>query len=122
MFDNIRIAASRSGLTPEQEAENYATFQKLMDSGVLLSDLVRRAETPQTPPEVFTAMESAVADDPSVASARDAVARERTRVLEALCMRDTGYSGAVTAYRRAVADAYTKRGKPSESAESAEPR
>lgn len=108
MYEGITKAIQPRGLSPEQEAENYETFRRLMESGVYLPDLVRRAEAPGTPAELFPVMEQAVADDPDVVSARGRMDGERSRILEELCARDEGYRRASEDYRGAVTRAYIR--------------
>lgn len=123
MFENIARAAAPRKLTAEQEAENYAAFQRLMEEGVSLPDLIRRAETSsQTPAELLPVMEAAVADDPDVASARAEVEACRARVLDALCARDDGFRAAMETYRQTVTKAYIRAREAPKRAEGIESR
>lgn len=92
-------------LSPEQQAENYTLFSKLMDEGVSLSDLMRRAEGPQDM-EFFSAMESSVMQDPEIQQARHRLDRIKDEVMMELCQKDPRFKHAMEDYKREVSRKY----------------
>lgn len=108
-------------LTLQQQADNYTTFQSLMNKGVYLPDLLRHiddleAKVSEMKParqeldlELFAVMESAVKNDPDVKIVRQRMYDEKTRVITDICMQDQKYREAVDGYRRAVNAAYIRQ-------------
>lgn len=108
MYQNIQKALENQKLSVEQQAENYNLFSKLMDEGVLLSDLIKKAEEPkqQHDPELFSAMESVVKDDPEIIRLKEKATRIKAQVLSELCYKDARYRDAIDEYRKAVGRIY----------------
>ena len=110
-----------SGLTMQQQSDNYSAFSELMKQGVYLPDLMKRMEGMEAKikemderrsaedMDLFAVMESAVKDAPEVKEARQRVADEKSRVIARMCMDDPGYRDAVESYRRVVNQTYVKR-------------
>ena len=110
-----------SGLTMQQQSDNYNAFSELMKQGVYLPDLMKRMEGMEAKikemderrsaedMDLFAVMESAVKDAPEVKEARQRVADEKSRVIARMCMDDPGYRDAVESYRRVVNQTYVKR-------------
>ena len=110
-----------SGLTMQQQSDNYSAFSKLMKQGVYLPDLMKRMEGMEAKikemdarrsaedMDLFAVMESAVKDAPEVKEARQRMADEKSRVIARMCMDDPGYRDAVESYRRVVNQTYVKR-------------
>lgn len=110
-----------SGLTIQQQSDNYNAFSELMKQGVYLPDLMKRMEGMEAKikemderrsaedMDLFAVMESAVKDAPEVKEARQRVADEKSRVIARMCMDDPGYRDAVESYRRVVNQTYVKR-------------
>lgn len=110
-----------SGLTMQQQSDNYSAFSELMKQGVYLPDLMKRMEGMEAKikemdarrsaedMDLFAVMESAVKDAPEVKEARQRMADEKSRVISCLCMDDPGYRDAVESYRRVVNQTYVKR-------------
>lgn len=108
-------------LTLQQQADNYTTFQSLMNKGVYLPDLLKRiddleARVSEMKParqemdlELFAVMESAVKNDPDVKIIRQRMYDEKTRVITDICMQDQKFREAVDGYRRAVNAAYIRQ-------------
>ena len=110
-----------SGLTMQQQSDNYNAFSELMKQGVYLPDLMKRMEGMEAKikemdarrsaedMDLFAVMESAVKDAPEVTEARQRMADEKSRVIARMCMDDPGYRDAVESYRRVVNQTYVKR-------------
>ena len=110
-----------SGLTMQQQSDNYSAFSELMKQGVYLPDLMKRMEGMEAKikemdarrsaedMDLFAVMESAVKDAPEVKEARQRMADEKSRVIARMCMDDPGYRDAVETYRRVVNQTYVKR-------------
>ena len=110
-----------SGLTMQQQSDNYNAFSELMKQGVYLPDLMKRMEGMEAKikemdarrsaedMDLFAVMESAVKDAPEVKEARQRMADEKSRVIARMCMDDPGYRDAVESYRRVVNQTYVKR-------------
>ena len=110
-----------SGLTIQQQSDNYSAFSELMKQGVYLPDLMKRMEGMEAKikemderrsaedMDLFAVMESAVKDAPEVKEARQRMADEKSRVIARMCMDDPGYRDAVESYRRVVNQTYVKR-------------
>ena len=110
-----------SGLTMQQQSDNYSAFSELMKQGVYLPDLMKRMEGMEAKikemdarrsaedMDLFAVMESAVKDAPEVKEARQRMADEKSRVIARMCMDDPGYRDAVESYRRVVNQTYVKR-------------
>ena len=110
-----------SGLTIQQQSDNYNAFSELMKQGVYLPDLMKRMEGMEAKikemderrsaedMDLFAVMESAVKDAPEVKEARQRMADEKSRVIARMCMDDPGYRDAVESYRRVVNQTYVKR-------------
>lgn len=110
-----------SGLTMQQQSDNYSAFSELMKQGVYLPDLMKRMEGMEAKikemdarrsaedMDLFAVMESAVKDASEVKEARQRMADEKSRVISRLCMDDPGYRDAVETYRRVVNQTYVKR-------------
>ena len=110
-----------SGLTMQQQSDNYSAFSELMKQGVYLPDLMKRMEGMEAKikemdarrsaedMDLFAVMESAVKDAPEVKEARQRMADEKSRVIARMCMNDPGYRDAVESYRRVVNQTYVKR-------------
>ena len=124
-YNNILKALGKpsqsSGLTIQQQSDNYSAFSELMKQGVYLPDLMKRMEGMEAKikemderrsaedMDLFAVMESAVKDAPEVKEARQRVADEKSRVIARMCMDDPGYRDAVESYRRVVNQTYVKR-------------
>ena len=124
-YNNILKALGKpsqsSGLTIQQQSDNYNAFSELMKQGVYLPDLMKRMEGMEAKikemderrsaedMDLFAVMESAVKDAPEVKEARQKVADEKSRVIARMCMDDPGYRDAVESYRRVVNQTYVKR-------------
>ena len=124
-YNNILKALGKpqqsSGLTIQQQSDNYNAFSELMKQGVYLPDLMKRMEGMEAKikemderrsaedMDLFAVMESAVKDAPEVKEARQRVADEKSRVIARMCMDDPGYRDAVESYRRVVNQTYVKR-------------
>ena len=124
-YNNILKALGKpsqsSGLTIQQQSDNYNAFSELMKQGVYLPDLMKRMEGMEAKikemderrsaedMDLFAVMESAVKDAPEVKEARQRVADEKSRVIARMCMDDPGYRDAVESYRRVVNQIYVKR-------------
>ena len=124
-YNNILKALGKpsqsSGLTIQQQSDNYNAFSELMKQGVYLPDLMKRMEGMEAKikemderrsaedMDLFAVMESAVKDAPEVKEARQRVADEKSRVIARMCMDDPGYCDAVESYRRVVNQTYVKR-------------
>ncbi len=122
-YDNILKALgdnAKNGLTPQQKADNYTAFQRLMEDGIYLPDILKRIDDlekkvdkirPQSSEldsELFAVMESAVRDDPDVKHYKSLAQAEKTRVIGELCIKDEKYRKAIEEYRRAVNAAYIR--------------
>lgn len=107
-YDNIVKALGGSKLTPQQQADNYNAFSKLMQDGVYLPDLIEKAEGGDSA-DILPIMESAVRDEPSVIEASSHLREERDRALAALVASDPGVRKAQDAYREAVKAAYLRQ-------------
>ena len=113
--------AQTGGLTLQQQADNYTTFQNLMNKGIYLPDLLKRiddleSKVSEMKParqemdlELFAVMESAVKNDPDVKVIRQRMYDEKTRVITDICMQDQKFREAVDGYRRAVNAAYIRQ-------------
>lgn len=122
-YSNILKAVNggKSGLSMQQQADNYNAFSKLMDQGVYIPDLIKRlddleermkgVESPKAEAdrELLAVMEAAVKGDPDVKVARQRVADEKSRIILDMCRQDQRYREAVDDYRRTVNSAYVKR-------------
>lgn len=121
-----------SGLTMQQQSDNYSAFSELMKQGVYLPDLMKRMEGMEAKikemdarrsaedMDLFAVMESAVKDAPEVKEARQRMADEKSRVIARMCMDDPGYRDAVESYRRVVNQTYVKRKEGTETRSRAE--
>ena len=120
-YENIKnaISSSGKGLTPQQQAENYDLFGKMMKEGISLSDLVKKVDALETevkdlkkPKEspmdaqLFSVMEQAVREDPAVIEAKRKLQAEKTRIISELCMADEVYRKLFGDYKTAVNSAY----------------
>ena len=124
-YNNILKALGKpsqsSGLTIQQQSDNYNAFSELMKQGVYLPDLMKRMEGMEAKIkemderrsaediDLLAVRESAVKDAPEVKEARQMVADEKSRVIARMCMDDPGYRDAVESYRRVVNQTYVKR-------------
>ena len=109
-----------SGLTIQQQSDNYNAFSELMKQGVYLPDLMKRMEGMEAKikemderrsaedMDLFAVMESAVKNDPTVVEAKRKVAEEKNRVIAELCAKDPRFMAARDEYRRAVNQAYVR--------------
>ena len=124
-YDNILKALGKedpqqTGLSYQQQTENYQTFSDLMKQGVYIPDLLKRIETLEAQvreqgtrkdamdADLFSVMEASVKGDEEVKAARQRLADEKSRVISEMCARDEGYRNALDAYRRTVNAAYIR--------------
>lgn len=120
-YNNIVKALGKSTLDYKKQQENYDTFNKLMAEGVYLPDLMKkvgeiddlkkRLENIETKPnrideELFSVMEQAVKNEPSVKVARQKAADVKSSIISEYCLKDARYKEALDEYRRAVNAAY----------------
>lgn len=124
-YDNVlKALKGGSGLDYKQQQENYDAFNKLMAEGVYLPDLVKkvgeiddlkkRLESIESKPnrmdaELFSVMEQAVKNDPSVKTARQKAADIKSEIISEICLKDARYKEALDEYRRQVNAAYIQR-------------
>lgn len=127
-YDNILKALSRqeepssqaSGLTLQQQSDNYSAFSDLMKQGVYIPDLLKRidaleaqvreqgAKKDTVDADLFSVMEASVKGDDEVKAAKQRLADEKSRVISEICSKDEGYRQAMDAYRRTVNAAYIR--------------
>lgn len=123
-YNNILNALNNpgKGLSSQEKADNYNTFSKLMEDNVYLPDLIKKiddlekkVEKLDVPKdstidlELFSVMESAVKDEPTVIEAKKTLQNNKTRIISEMCMRDESYRKAYEDYRRKVNAAYISR-------------
>ncbi len=123
-YENIQKALGGSGnvLSTQQQAENYDLFGKMMKEGVYLPDLIKKIDglekkvedlsKPKESPmdaQLFSVMEQAVRDDPSVIDIKRKLQNEKTRIIGELCMQDESYRKLFGEYRTAVNAAYVAK-------------
>ena len=127
MYENIKNAMQGGKtLTPQEQAQNYDLFGKMMKEGVSLADLVKKVDALETEvkdlkkpkqsamdAQLFYVMEQAVKGDPAVTDARRRLQDEKTRIISDLCMADEVFRKLYESYRTAVNSAYVnqKEGK-----------
>ena len=104
-----------------RRTENYKIVDQMNQEGISIKDLIaqvddlkKKIESMEKPAQVidedlFSVMEAAVRDDPSVLEAKRKVSEEKTRVIAELCARDPKFMTARDEYRRAVNKAYISR-------------
>ena len=116
------IGNSGEGLSSSQKADNYELFGKMMKEGVYLPDLVKKIDALESKindleklkenpidAQLFSVMESAVKDDPSVADAKRRLQSEKTRIISEMCIRDDAYRRAFEEYKRVVNAKYIEQ-------------
>lgn len=124
-YDNILKALGKedpqqTGLSYQQQTENYQTFSDLMKQGVYIPDLLKRIETLEAQvreqgtrkdamdADLFSVMEASVKGDEEVKAAKQRLADEKSRVIAEICSKDEGYTKAMEDYRRTVNAAYIR--------------
>lgn len=124
-YDNILKALGKedpqqTGLSYQQQTENYQTFSDLMKQGVYIPDLLKRIETLEAQvreqgtrkdamdADLFSVMEASVKGDEEVKAAKQRLADEKSRVIAEICSKDEGYMKAMEDYRRTVNAAYIR--------------
>ena len=127
-YDNIlkalnqpqQPAPAQSGLTFQQQSDNYSAFSDLMKQGVYIPDLLKRIDALEAQvreqgqrkdtmdADLFSVMEAAVKGDDEVKAAKQRLADEKSRVISEICSKDEGYRQAMESYRRAVNAAYVR--------------
>ena len=138
-FDTILMALGTGNpvtAAPLQQGnaslDDYQIFDRLRREGRSLQDVLKQADEAEmlrkrvdelssrqgADEEVFPVMEQAVSDDPNVVSARESLARERTRVISGLLLADEGFRKAHENYRHTVQRAYVSRNAQSKGQES----
>lgn len=119
-YDNIMKAINPgNGLTPQQQAENYDLFGKIMKEGISLKDTLSKIDALESeikdlkkPKEsamdaqLFSVMEQSVRDVPDVVDIKRRLQDEKTRIISELCMADDAYRKLFDEYRTAVNAAY----------------
>ena len=119
-YENIQKAlGAGNALSTQQQAENYDLFGKMMKEGVYLPDLIKKIdglekkiEDLSKPKEslmdaqLFSVMEQAVREVPSVVEIKRRLQNEKTRIIGELCMQDEAYRKLFGEYRTAVNSAY----------------
>ena len=116
---NALQANSGEGLSPQMKSDNYAAFNKIMEQGIYLPDLLKKVDALEAEikemkkpkdngvdAQLFSVMEQAVKDDPKVTDAKRRLQDEKTRVISELCMKDESYRQAFDGYRTAVNASY----------------
>lgn len=122
-YSNIMKAVNEpesTGLDWDKQAKNYDFFAKeIMDKGIYLPDLVKKIDSleseverlkanakSEVDTELFEVMESKVKDVQSVKDAKRNLSDIKTQIINEMCQRDPRYQDAMTAYRKAVSQAY----------------
>lgn len=119
-YDNIvKALGPGNGLTPQQQAENYDLFGKMMKEGISLKETLAKIDSleseikdlkkPKESPmdaQLFSVMEQAVREVPAVMEAKRRLQDEKTRIISELCMADEAYRKCFDQYRTAVNAAY----------------
>ena len=120
-YDNIKSALQGGkALTPQEQAQNYDLFGKMMKEGVSLADLVKKIDALETEvqslkkpkpsamdAQLFYVMEQAVKGDMAVVEARRRL-QDETRIISDMCMADESYRKLYDEYRTAVNSAYVR--------------
>jgi len=116
---NALQANSGEGLSPQMKSDNYAAFNKIMEQGIYLPDLLKKVDALEAEikemkkpkdngvdAQLFSVMEQAVKDDPKVTEAKRRLQEEKTRIISELCMSKESYRQAFDDYRTAVNASY----------------
>lgn len=124
MTDYSAILKAVSGQNQNKSevfTDNYQLVDQMNREGVSIKDLLgqiddlkRKVEGLERPAkamdeDLFTVMEAAVREDPSVIEAKKRVRDQKDRVLAELCSKDAQFMAARDEYRRTVNKAYISR-------------